>query len=216
VTFGSPHVLADKIGILFDSDEPPSELMDDFLAGTVRMRITGTIASDHFLYNVGTDVPVAGESAQGRENLATLHYQHKFRHWFVVKDSNPDRTELDTSPYRSALQTDPAGADEHDDRADIITFAAEILRPMLHAEYDGTFYAPGWHTDYQIGDLLVEIKGRNISLNQSVIEDEPSYMQIVGIEYSMTEENGPGTTLIVDRGTRYVDDTSPTRRRRRR
>ncbi|MCA9013603.1 MAG: hypothetical protein KDB01_27820, partial [Planctomycetaceae bacterium] len=102
------------------------------------------------------------------------------------------------------------GADVHDDRAAIIQFSKDILRPMLNAEFDGNFILPGWAhpNEYKIGDLITKINGREISLNQSA-DFTPQYMQITGIEYELSDETGPQTRLIVDRGVRehFVSDS---------
>jgi len=206
---GTFSALADRIGIIFTGNSPPAELVSAFPAGGggVFLRITGTIASDHSLYNLGSDGYVSG-SVQGRLNMATINAQDRFRHWFVVGKPSPDRPELQTHLYASVLKDDSAGADVHDDRAEIETYAAEIIKPMLHADYDGNFVIPGWTTYYEIGDLLTEIEGRNITLNQAAAPGE-AYMQITGIEWSLSDDGGPQTRLIVDRGIReYYDPGS--------
>jgi hypothetical protein len=200
---GGFSLLPDQIGIIFTDNEPPSTLINAFASGDLKMRITGTISSDHSLWNCGADGYTEG-GAQGRLNRTTLNMPDRFRHWFVVGQGHEDRPELDDSPYKSVLAEEPlnaAGADVHDDRAAIIQFSKDILRPMLNAEYDGNFVIPGWTLDYKIGDLITTINGRNITLNQSA-GPTPQFMQITGVEYSMSDEGGPQTRLIVDRGVR--------------
>lgn len=207
---GGWSVLGDQIGIIFTDNEPPAVLVDAFSSGNLRLRITGTIASDHYLYNVPEtildDGYVAG-SAQGRLNMTTLEMHDRFCHWYVVGKTSTDRPELETNEFASVLKDDPAGAETHDHRAEIQAFAANIIKPMLHAEYDGSFVIPYWTLEYQIGDLLTEIEGRNIGLDQSADPEENAYMQVTGIQYTLSEESGPQTRLIVDRGVReFVDD----------
>jgi len=198
---GGWAVLGDRIAIIFTDNLVPIEIYQAFAGGDLRMRLTGTIKSDHTLYNVGADTYTLG-SVQGRENLVTLDLRDRFRHWFVLGQGHPDRPELNAHPLKSVLKDDIAGADVYDDRAAIIKFGQDIIRPMLNAEYDGTFIIPGWTDEYEIGDLLSEINGRNISLNQAAIEAPPLYMQVTGVEWSLSDEDGPETKLIVDRGTR--------------
>jgi hypothetical protein len=205
---GGFSLLPDQIGIIFTDNEPPSALINAFASGDLRMRITGTISSDHSLWNCGADGYQEG-GAQGRLNRTTLNMPDRFRHWFVVGQGHEDRPELDDSPYKSVLAEEPlnaAGADVHDDRAAIIQFSKDIIKPMLNAEYDGNFIIPGWAhpNEYKIGDLITKINGREISLNQSA-GPSPQFMQITGIEYELSDETGPQTRLIVDRGVReYV------------
>lgn len=204
-------VLADRIGIIFTGNYPPDVLVDAFHDDeNLKLRITGTIASDHHLYNVKTDLYVDG-SVQGRLNMSTIHAHDRFRHWFVVGKPSPDRPELEDHEFASVLKDDDAGADVHDDRAELQTYAAEIIKPMLHAEYDGNFVIPGWTTYYNIGDLLTTIEGRNVTLNQAASGDR--YMQITGIEWSQNDEEGPETKLMVDRGIAEYNDPGSSRDR---
>lgn len=103
---------------------------------------------------------------------------------------------------------------EHDDREAMNEYAIALVKQAQNAEYDFDGGMPGWHTNLKIGDLIVKINGRNISLNQSVDEEEPAYCQIVGIEYVLDDQQGPMTFLICDRGTKYVSDISSRRKRR--
>ncbi|MFK5282378.1 hypothetical protein ACI3PL_22740, partial [Lacticaseibacillus paracasei] len=47
---GGWSVLGDQIGIIFTDDGPPDVLVSEFGSGNLRLRITGTISSDHYLY----------------------------------------------------------------------------------------------------------------------------------------------------------------------
>ena len=80
---------------------------------------------------------------------------------------------------------------------------------MVHANYDGSFSMPGWTTDYEIGDLLSHISGREVGLNESASADAPQYMQVTGIEWGHSDDGGPVTRLIVDRGTKEYVDNAP-------
>lgn len=203
---GGWSVLGDQIGIIFNGNRPPATLVTAFRNGTLRMRITGTIASDHHLYNVNSDGMTNLPAVQGRLNRMTMEQQDRYRHWFVLGKDHP-RAALNDHPYKSALSGDVAGADTHDDRQAIETFATRIIKTMVHANYDGSFSIPGWTMDYEIGDLLSHIVGRQVGLNESADADNPQYMQITGIEWGHSDDGGPVTRLIVDRGTKeYVDN----------
>jgi len=213
---GTWSVMADQIGIEFNNQRPPIDA-DDYLEafenGTLRIRITGVIASDHRLHNDEAE-QTTGVSANARENILDLHLHQKYRYWFVVKEGVEGRPEFDESPYKSALADSTAGADEHDDREAMNEYGLALIKQAQNAEYDFDAGIPGWHTNLKIGNLIEKINGRNISLNQSVDEDEPAYCQIVGIEYVLDDQLGPMTFLICDRGTKYVSDISTRRKRR--
>lgn len=213
---GSWSVMADQIGIEFNNQRPPIDA-DDYLeaweAGKLRLRITGTIVSDHRLHNDEAE-QTAGVSANARENILDLHLHQKYRYWFVVKEGIEDRPELAESKYKSVLAGEEAGADEHDDREAMNEYAIALVTQAQNAEYDLDAGLPGWHTNLKIGDLLVKINGRNISLNQSVDDEQPAYCQIVGLEYVFDDQMGPMTFLLVDRGTKYVSDVNTRRKRR--
>ena len=209
---GSWDLLGDQIGIMFVDDEPPADIMAAFASGDMEMRITGTIASDHYLHNVVEDTDseykdyyVTG-GVQGRLNMLTMRMPDRYRHWFVVGGEDPDDRNLEDHPFKSALLDDPAGADVYDDRAALATYAAQIIKPMLHAEIDGTFLIPGFSLEYRIGMLIEEIEGRSIMLSAATSESGNAFMQITGIQWELNDEDGPQTRLIVDRGVReYVD-----------
>lgn len=209
---GSWDLLGDQIGIMFVDDEPPADIMAAFASGEMEMRITGTIASDHYLHNVVEntdseygDYYVTG-GVQGRLNMLTMRMPDRYRHWFVVGGEDPDDRNLEDHPFKSALLDDPAGADVYDDRAALATYAADIIKPMLHAEIDGTFLIPGFSLEYRIGMLIEEIEGRSVMLSAAASGSGNAFMQITGIQWELNDTDGPQTRLIVDRGVReYVD-----------
>jgi hypothetical protein len=199
---GSWAVLEDQIGIYFNDDKPPEVLMElrYFL-----MRITGTITSDANLWNKFTEFPKnVDKSVVGRLRSLTINKEEEFRLWYVLGKNNPRGVSNPDAAYASVLANDPAGAETHDDRQALVDYGKSILRNVRHAEYSANFSLPGWHTEYRIGDLLSKINGREIGLNQSADPDDPRYMQITGIEWEHSDEAGPTTRIIVDRG---MDDS---------
>jgi hypothetical protein len=213
---GTGSVMADQIGVEFNNQVPPiiaDDYLEAFEAGTLRLRITGVIASDHRLQNDEAK-QTTGVSANGREHILDLHLHQKYRYWFVCKADIADRPELEFSLFKSSLAGAAAGADEHDDREAMNEYGIALIKQTQNAEYDLDAGIPGWHTNLKIGDLLIKINGRNISLNQSVDVSAPAYCQIVGIEYVLDDQVGPMTFLLVDRGTKYVSDVSTRRKRR--
>lgn len=206
---GGWAVLGDQMGIIFTDDKPPVAIMEAFAAGTLKMQMTCTVASDHNLYNAGTDSVHSSDpaSVQGRQRRLLLNRADTFRHWYVLGRTSPDPS-LDSSPYVSVLADDVAGADEHDDRNALVEYSDAQLRNVRHAEFDATFTLPGWHTEYKIGDLLSKINGREVGLNQSADSEDPRYLQITGIDWELSDEDGPTTRIIVDRGINDVKRTA--------
>ena len=201
---GGWAVLGDQVGVIFTDDKPPQDIWDAFQNGTLRMRVTGTVASPTNYYNYDTDSPDFDDSsAILRERRLVLDRSTEFRHWFVLGKNNPAGSSIG-SAYDSVLKDDVAGAETHDDRQALYDFAAATLRNVMHAEYDADFTLPGWHTEYKIGDLLSKINGREVGLNQSADSEDPRYLQITGIEWELSDEDGPTTRIIVDRGINDV------------
>lgn len=210
-------VLPDQIGVYFTGKTSP---IDDpewrvaFEDDTLRMRITGTISSDHRLVNdpasQTADFPVLR-----REQVLDLHRHAKYRWWYVVRESDAERgVSWATLPYKSVLADSVYGAEEHDDRQEMNEYAEKLVAQAKNAEFEFECAIPGWHLDWYIGDLLRKINGRDVSLDQSNDPRSPAYCQVVGIEYYLDESEGPMTILRVDRGTRYVSDVYERRKRR--
>jgi len=186
---GTFAILPDQIGIVFSEDEPPEELMED--GG--RVRITGTIAGD---YRIEGEATRQSEAVNGRDVWLELDKAAKFAHREVVMSGT----------WESSLAGDAAGADEKDDTTEITEYAEKLRDESGHAEVDCEFKLPGIHLYYEIGDLLTDIEGRNVSLDQASEGAGTSvYVQITKRTF-MWGSGGPVTTLTVDRGTKLVVD----------
>ena len=176
----------DQIGILFDGKEVPGEL---FAAGDdLRMRITGTVFGDARLQGF------AGKqlhSANGRT----------FRQVLDVPDKFQKRWRQEDGDYASELAAGGHPAAERDDTAEILAYAENLRNKNENAELDCEFRLPGWHVEYEIGDLITKIAGREISLDAAA-SGAPSnrYVQIVERIFELSKESGPATILVVDRG----------------
>lgn len=183
---GNLLLLPDEIGILFNSDEPPSDIID---AGTsARLWMTCTIAGDAPISHTSGPSLTA---VNGRTNELVLDLPGKFQ-WREV---------WSLGDLASVLLDRVAGADAQDDREAMEEFADKILAQYESAEIDCEFRLPGWHIAYEIGDLLTKIAGRDVSLNQATSGATPRYVQVVERRFEMGD-NGPFTTLVVDRGVR--------------
>lgn len=181
----------DQIGILFDGKTIPQELYDAGSSG--RLRITGSVFGDSRIKSTATRNAWA---VNGRvvENvmLRPDKFQYRFRNI--------------AGTYQSVLT---GSADTKDHSTEISDFAEAIRDQNQYAEVDCEFKLPGWHLEYEIGDLITKINGREISLDAAPASAPVNrYVQIVERRFEMSATSGPQTILIVDRGI----DENPTQR----
>ena len=189
---GNLLLLPDELGVLFNSDAPPSVLID---AGTdARLRMTCTISGDK---PISFTAEKTANAVNDRDVELVLNMPDKFqyRQVFIFGD------------YASVLNDPATGADDRDDRDALQEFAEKLRDGYEVAELDCEFRLPGWHTDYEIGDLLTNIDGREVSLDQAASGGTARYVQIVERRFE-NGDNGPYTVLIVDRGVREVAATT--------
>jgi hypothetical protein len=176
----------DQIGVYFDGMDIPQELYD--AGNNWRLRITGTVAGDS---RITTTAAKTSNAVNGRVFEQVLAMPEKF-----VK-----RWRQTTGTYQSKLNTTGSTADEQDDQTALDAYAVAMRNQNHFAEVDCEFRFPGWHTYYQIGDVITKIAGREISLNGAPTGSTVQrYVQIVERRFEMTSD-GPSTVLVVDRGT---------------
>jgi hypothetical protein len=176
----------DQIGVYFDGMDIPQELYD--AGNNWRLRITGTVAGDS---RITTTAAKTSNAVNGRVFEQVLSMPDKF-----VK-----RWRQTTGTYQSKLNTTGSTADTQDDQTALDAYAVAMRNQNHFAEVDCEFRLPGWHTYYQIGDVITKIAGREISLNAAPVGSTVQrYVQIVERRFEMGPE-GPSTVLIVDRGT---------------
>ncbi len=176
----------DQIGVYFDGMDIPQELRD--AGNTWRLRITGTVAGDGRTF---TRAEKTSNAVNGREYEQVFSMPEKF-----VKRYRPSG-----SDYESVLDTTGSTADIQFDQTILDAYAVALRDQNHFAEVDCEFRLPGWHTYYQIGDVITKIAGREISLNAAPVGSTVQrYVQIVERRFEMGPE-GPSTVLIVDRGT---------------
>lgn len=171
------RVLNDEIGIMFTGNSPPEELVA--AGANAYIRITGTIQGDQRL-------TYTAERQSDHPNPHTVE---------AVLDVS------DQFHYRQVVEA-PAGhystvtgdADEADDTAALEAFAESVRdqkEPLLLQASVGLF---GIQLEYQIGDILTEIDGRQIKLNRLPAARGERYLQVVGREWDFP---GQRTTLHV-------------------
>ena len=181
---GNFIMLPDQIGVVFNSDKPPEELVDN--VATAKLRITCTIEGDSRVRGVADRQETA---VNARENRLVLRVDKQF----------VDRQVATTGDYASVLAG--SDADEQDDTTAIQTFAEDLRDQHEIAENACNFVLFGHHLDYEIGDLITEVEGRSVSLNQASADATAVYPQITSITYDRTGTE-PYTVIRCDRGTR--------------
>jgi hypothetical protein len=179
-------LLPDQIGVLFDGDQPPDELVT--ASTSARLRITGTVTGDGRIEGLAEKEDFA---ANGRVFEQVLLADDKF---FL-------RKRLTVGDYASTIAQYNNSGDEVDDTDKIKDYAEKIRDRNHHAEVDAEFRLPGLHLYYEIGDLITKIDGRDINLDAASV-DAPvfRYPQIVERRFEF-KDDGPYTVLVVDRGT---------------
>jgi hypothetical protein len=188
----SYQILESQLGIRFNSNYPPHRLIAAGDSGKIRM--TCTLTTDEPLR-----VVVASE---GRDPEA----DEEGDVWFKrdVSDRYHYRQVNVIGDYQSFVWQSGEEKDERDDEEALTTLAEYVLAEEDGADMEGELRLPGIRTDYQIGDLITSINGRNINLNrrselggQNTDEEaaEPKYPQIVGIAYKL--QGKPRTILAM-------------------
>jgi hypothetical protein len=173
----------DQIGVYFDSKDVPTEL---YSAGaSARVRVTGTIKSDYRCRGYAAKQSWAVNARIVEQVLMMPEkFQRRFRN--------------SSGAFASVLSGE---ADERNDLTEAEDYAEKIRDQNHYADMNCEFRLPGWHLEYAIGDLITKVAGREISIDAA-----PStapvrrYVQIVERRYEMSEDGGPSTILIVDRG----------------
>ncbi len=174
-------VLQLECGIFFDVI--PKELWDALQTNPAncRIRITATIEGDTRTYATAD----RQESSPNSDDVVmTLDLSDKFH----------DRKVHSTSQYYG----DRANADEADD---IIPLQAEVARIRGiedSAELSCSAVLEGLdHDEYKIGDLITDVKGRNLQLgrNNPSLFTPQRYLQIMGINYDI---RGQRTELLLE------------------
>lgn len=153
------YILSTQIGVLFDENEPPAELI---AAGDeARLRITCTVLDDE---RVDSTAPWSADSPNAAVSAVTVDASDRFFY-----------RDIDSGV------TVPTGADtdERDDTALLETFAEHIRDAEKSADIRAEAEMFVVETDYAVGDTLTEIEGRNIDLNLNDPDGlETRYLQI--------------------------------------
>lgn len=184
--------LQDEIGVMITKNEIPEEL---YAAGdSARVRITGTIQGDKRIVYTSerdeeddeADPPTKGNP---QTNVVELVLD--------CSDQFHDRARVDSpDDYFSVLTGD---ADERDDTSLIEAFADKVKSQRHGVVLQANISLFGIHFDYQIGDILTEITGRDIKLNRLPQGLEGRYLQVVGRIWDVLQQRTMLTVTPYDR-----------------
>lgn len=170
-------LLDNQIGVYFDGDLPPDDLIA--LGDAARLRITGTLRNPQ--KRMQAKAERLDSSSNLRDSTLTLDLSDRF--------FNRDRQK--TGTYTSQLwASDPFSvADTRNDQTALETFVEKVQSVEDAAVIQASFRLPGVHLEYEIGDLLPKVTGRNLSLNRkSPTASQKQFLQILAITVNQEEQ----------------------------
>ncbi len=172
--------LKNEIGVYFtDFNEDGNAIPDEVLDADIRFRITCTITSD----KRHTYTKQADDSPNSNDLELVMDLSNRFQ----------IRKRMDSGEFASVLTGD---VDEQDDEAALEEFVDSVGLNEQSAQVTAELPLHGILTDYRIGDLITEIRGRNISLNRnSRSSSQKRYLQIVGIKYANLQKQNTILTV---------------------
>lgn len=180
----SYRILDTECGIWFSGNTPPEELMvalDD-----ARIRISAVVSGDERIKYTATDTD--GNCPNDRTNRSVIEMPDAFMY----------REKLTTGDYKSELT---GTADTRMDTTEIQAFAEATLAREVSAMVDGQYALVGVRFDYQLGDIITSIAGRNVSLNRNASGGTVAkYPQITAITWRPQEQVTQISTTAYEAG----------------
>jgi hypothetical protein len=172
---GDFRILTNQIGIWFSKQA--LQLLDP----AVELRITGTIPSDERLKGIYDDTAT---SVNGSEFEIVLDETSQFHY----------RERMSTGDFASVLD---GPSDLADDSGPADDFAERIGQIQRAATVGGTPQLTGFRNDYEIGQLITGIQGRNISFNCLSLESgKEAFPQITSVRFEVVGELRTYPTLM--------------------
>jgi hypothetical protein len=166
-------VLEKEAGIFFTGDTPPPQLWRFFYENKYsdfHLRITATLTGD---YRVKGEAVRRASSSNKQDVTLALDVSDKFQ------DSRVDTSEQ----FKSKFRNKPT--DARNDTAAILTYAQQIRNVEDCLRLDTSIPLEGaLHPEYQIGDVIRTIAGRNVDLQLA----DGRYPQVVGIIHHFQEQ----------------------------
>lgn len=172
------RVLPDQIGVRFHT--PPKDLLPD----NVTVRITGTVQTDSASGQIATLATPQVEYEAFGGPWTTLDLSDRFH----------NRTRRTAGEYASVLTGD---ADTKDSDSELFDYLTRLAKHEQVLPISGSATVKGIDVDYRVGDVIMEITGRDIDLFATVDEELERYPQITGITWYPTA-NPPVTVLEIN------------------
>lgn len=147
----------------------------------LKMRITCVLTAD---VRISHEVDNVAESPNSKKVKLQLDLHDQFRDWQLHEEGE----------FANKLDGE---AETHDDQEALETYVEEVAKNEQSAVISASLPLTGICLDYKIGDLITEVKGRNISLNRNSKEAaSPRYLQVVGITYTNNPDQRTELTVV--------------------
>lgn len=170
-------VLERECGIVFTGQKIPQELRN--LGNDAQLRITACLRSDQRLSYTTS----RAETSPNAEDIKlVVDLSGRFHKRTRITDSGATYV----SRYSSTDLVHPqTTADTADDTAALETYATKLRDQEQSARVSPQVTLEGYHSEYEIGDLIKEVEGRGLSFNSNAATNATKrYPQITGIEYT--------------------------------
>lgn len=176
----------DQLAIEFTGDEPPAEIMDSYGEGEFpRLRVTATLTSDERL---SFEKEFTGGTPTNEESILFLDLSDRFVEDLVHVSG-------DQASVLAAMTPEQPNY-ERDDFDDMEEFVEKVVDLESAAVVQGSATLFELRTDYELGDLVNEVAGRNISLNRLTGDNrQKKYPQISSITWDVIRQT---TTFSLD------------------
>lgn len=168
-------LLSNELGIRFSGRPIPYQALAD--ADSFRLRLSCTVRGDQRIESIETD-------ANSPNSLEITKY-------LDVSDRYYDQERITTGATATQFGTP---AQTQDDQTDLDTLATHALNREKGATIRGSITLRGFHPEFEIGDVITNVIGREISLNQLtttpgrypqvtrvVFQNEPSQQTVLSI-----------------------------------
>lgn len=169
-----PEILDKECGIYFGGARPPAALIA--LGANARLRITATIkADDRLAYT--TSRGLAGPNGNEIELFVDLSDRFHYRKHCTVAD------------YASIFAADSGGFDTVDHTSDLEEFCRALRDVEQACRLTCDFTLFGIHPQYEIGQVVTRVNGRDIQLNRNAADWATKlYPQITSITYDRANQ----------------------------
>jgi hypothetical protein len=209
------RLLDDGLGVVLDVDNPTSWKIceaedikaavdagtitaEDFKEGPVINIVKDLSASTGKKFQLRVTCVIRGDRGLSRDATAKRRSASPTTYAISRRDDTRDRFAKNIISKWSHLNEDGKDVDARDDTAEAKAHAEARRRANETAKFAGSVTIPRWTADYQIGDKIRGIVGRDITLRTNLGGDQgeaPVYPVVVGGEWILEPEQK--TTLFL-------------------